>query len=84
MQRPTGDITLAKATDTRAMSCPEAFWDESFDGTPDRFIRRTGEYSFRGGVEQHNVLGIIYGDDRVHGRPDDASQHFRGVGWFLL
>jgi hypothetical protein len=79
MQRATGDPALGKAMDSRAMTGAEALWDEAFDGTPDCFIRRTCEYFFRSGIEQYDPLGIIYRDDCVHSRSDDARQQIRAV-----
>src|SRR5215472_32831 len=73
------DPALGKAMDTRAVSGAEAFGDEAFDGTPDCFIRRTREYFFRCCIEQYDPLRIIYRDDRVHSRPDDARQQIGAV-----
>jgi hypothetical protein len=62
----------------------EALRDEAFDGIPNRFIRRTDEYSFRSGIEEHDPLSIIYGDDRVHRRANDACQQVGSLAYLCV
>jgi hypothetical protein len=66
------------------VSGTEALRNEAFDGTPDCFSRRTCEYFFRSGIEQYDPLGIIYRDDRVHSRFDDARRQVRAFAYSLI
>src|SRR5215469_2363649 len=74
IQCTIGDPTLGKATNMHTMFSAEAFRDEAFDGTSNRFNRTTEKYSFCSGIEEHDPLSVIDGDDRVHRRADDARQ----------
>jgi hypothetical protein len=38
----------------------------------ERFPSRQLNIASGGGIEQHDVLGVVHGDDRVHRRIEDA------------
>jgi hypothetical protein len=47
---------------------------KAINGSADGFGACTAEHILGGGIEQHDALAIIDGDDRVHRRSDDARK----------
>jgi hypothetical protein len=62
----------------------EALRDQHLDRLSDHRRARPAEGAFGGGVELHHALRLVHGDDRVHGRLDDAADPRLGLSKGVL
>ena len=65
---------LAKTPHVRLVCTAKTFRHEIGQRTADGMLGRASEQGVRHGIEQNDALGIIHGNDGLHGGADDARQ----------
>ena len=72
--RRDGGSRLAETVQVLGVRRAEALGDEPRQRRADRLLARAAEHLLGRLVEEHDVLALVHGDDRVHRRIEDAAQ----------
>ena len=67
-----GPAGLSEVPHVPCVRLPETLRDEPIERTAKGLGGRTAEHDFGGGVEQHDPLPVVHGDDRIHRRRDNS------------
>ncbi len=73
-----GDAGFGEAMDMLGVGGPVALRNEPGDGFAQGLLRGQAEHALRGGIEQDDPLGVVDGDDPVHGRGHDPFKPAHG------